>query len=69
MANLKKLGERVKLLRKENGLTQERLAELANIDPKTVIDIENARRKNPTLKTLNKIAKVLNTTSANLLSS
>ena len=69
MTNLKRLGEKVKHLRKERNLTQEKLAELAKIDPKTVIEIENARRRNPTLKTLSKIAKALNTTSANLLSS
>ena len=68
MTNLKRLGERVKHLRKTRGLTQEKLAELADIDPKTIIEIENARRKNPTLKTLNKIAKALNTTSISLLS-
>ena len=68
MTNLKRLGERVKNLRKEEGLTQEKLAELADIEPKTIIEIENARRKNPTLKTLNKIAKALNTTSISLLS-
>ncbi|MEK7534088.1 MAG: helix-turn-helix transcriptional regulator [Patescibacteria group bacterium] len=68
MTNLKRLGEKVKHLRKEKGLTQEKLAELANIDPKTIIEIENARRRNPTLKTLNKIAKALNTTLTSLLS-
>lgn len=68
MNNLKRLGEKVKHLRKEKGLTQEKLAELAKIDPKTIIEIENARRRNPTLKTLNKIAKALNTTSTGLLS-
>lgn len=68
MTNLKRLGEKIKHLRKEKGLTQEKLAELAKIDPKTIIEIENARRRNPTLKTLNKIAKALNITSTSLLS-
>ncbi len=69
MTNLRRLGDRVRKLRKERDLTQEEFAEKANIDPKTVIHIENAKRKNPTLKTINKIAKALNTTSTDLLSS
>lgn len=69
MTNLKRLGEKIKRLRKEQGLTQEKLAELANVDPKTIIQIENARRKNPTLETISKIAKALKTTSTELLSS
>lgn len=69
MTDLKRLGDKIEKLRKEKGLTQEKLAELAEIDPKTVIQIENAKRRNPTLETLSKIAKALNTTSTELLSS
>lgn len=58
MATYKKLGEKIKKLRKEKGLTQEKLAELAKIDPKSVIQIENGKR-NPTLKTINKIVIAL----------
>lgn len=59
MTNYKKLGERIKNLRREKGLTQEKLAELAKVDPKTIIEIENGKRKNPTFKTLNKITHAL----------
>lgn len=62
----KKLGERIKNLRKEKGYTQERLAELAKIDPTTVIAIENARR-NPTFKTLSKIAHALKVNISELI--
>lgn len=42
MANLKKIiGERVKSLRKSKGLTQENLAELAEVDQRTISSIEN----------------------------
>ena len=42
MANLKKIiGERVKALRKLKGLTQEKLAELADADQRTISSIEN----------------------------
>jgi transcriptional regulator with XRE-family HTH domain len=54
----KSLGETLKRLRKEKGYTQEKLAELAKIDPTTIIAIENARR-NPTFITLSKLANAL----------
>jgi transcriptional regulator with XRE-family HTH domain len=59
MAISKKVGEKIKQLRKDKGLTQEKLAELAKVDPKTIIEIENGNRKNPTFKTINKIANAL----------
>lgn len=66
MANYKKLGEKIKTLRKERKLTQEELAELAKVDPKSIIDIENGKR-NPTFKTLGKIATALKVSPAFLL--
>lgn len=54
----KKLGGKVRKYRKQQGLTQEKLAELARIDPKSIIQIENGKR-NPTLKTIRKIATSL----------
>lgn len=62
-----RLGEKVKKLRKKQDFTQEKLAELANVDPKSIIAIESGKR-NPTLRTLNKLAKALKTTADNLLS-
>jgi len=61
-----KLGERLKKLRKQKGLTQEKLAELAQIDPKSVIDIESGKR-NPTLKTLRKITNALKVNISSML--
>lgn len=58
MATYKKLGEKIRRIRKERKLTQEQLAELAKIDPKSVIEIE-AGKRNPTLRTINKIASAL----------
>lgn len=52
----KRFGQNVRRLRKKRGLTQEKLAELARIDPKSVIEIESGKR-NPTLKTIWKIAR------------
>lgn len=67
MGTYKKLGEKIRSLRKERDLTQEKLAELAKVDPKSIISIETGKR-NPTLKTLNKLAKALKTSSNKLLS-
>jgi len=62
----KSLGEKIRKLRRERKLTQEKLAELAEIDPKSVIQIENGKR-NPTLKTIDKIAKALKVSAGELL--
>ncbi len=68
MARYKRLGERIKKLRKDKHLTQEELSELANLDPKTVIELEAGKRANPTLQTLNKLARALKTSLKELLS-
>lgn len=62
----KKLGENVRRIRKERKLTQEQLAELTNIDPKSIIAIE-AGKRNPTFKTIQKIAKALKVSPKDLL--
>ncbi|MFQ6702946.1 MAG: helix-turn-helix domain-containing protein [Alphaproteobacteria bacterium] len=41
---LKKLGERIKKLRKEAGISQEKLAELAGLDRTYINGVENGRR-------------------------
>ncbi len=65
--DLKKLGETIRELRIEKGLTQEKLAELADVDPKTVIQIEGGKRKNPTLNTLSKMADIFGVSLDKLL--
>lgn len=54
----KKLGSNIRRLRKQQELTQEELAEKARIDPKSIVEIEGGKR-NPTLKTIRKIALAL----------
>ena len=66
MTNYKNLGENVKKFRKEQGLTQEKLAELAKVDPKSIIAIETGKR-NPSLKTLNKLSVALKIHLSNFL--
>lgn len=58
MDNKKKLGKRIKELRKNKGFTQEQLAELIDMEQNTISVIESGRNF-PTLVTLEKIAQVL----------
>jgi len=51
-------GEIIRRIRREKNLSQEKLAELAKVDAKTIIQIEGGKR-NPTLKSLQKIANGL----------
>jgi transcriptional regulator with XRE-family HTH domain len=60
-----KLGSRIRLLRKQQHLSQEDLAVKAKLDLTSVSEIESGLR-NPSLKTLNKIALALNVSLAEL---
>jgi transcriptional regulator with XRE-family HTH domain len=52
-----KFGERVRELRKDRGLSQEKLAEKMKLkDVRTIVNIETGKR-NPTLKTINRNSK------------
>ncbi len=55
----KALGKRIQQIRKSRKITQERLAELINIDPKNVSKIENGNSY-PSAETLTAIAIALN---------
>lgn len=62
------IGERVKNLRKINGLTQQELAEKTNLSQSYISAIEQGA-KVPTLFTLDQIAKVLGVDSIDLIAS
>jgi len=55
-------------LREQKGLTQEKLARLADVSNNTVIKIEVGKNKNPTLDTLKKIAQALDVSVDDLIS-
>lgn len=60
MEDLKiKLGQRIKFLRKFNNITQERLAEIINMDITSLSKIETGRNY-PQPETIEKIANALN---------
>jgi len=51
--------QNLRKLRKAKGLSQEKLARLADVANNTIVKIEAGKNKNPTLDTLQKIAKAL----------
>ena len=63
---LEKFGERLKQLRKEKGLSQEQLAEKANLH-RTYIGMIERAEKNITLLNIEKIANALDTKISSLL--
>ena len=65
MYDLKKLGLKIREIRKKKKISQEKLAEMTNIHLKTVIRVENAQCS-PSIETIIKIANVLNIKIADL---
>ena len=53
------LSNNLKRLREKKGLSQDRLAKLADVANNTIIKIEQGENINPTLATLKKIAEAL----------
>jgi len=61
----KKIGKRIRELRKKIGWSIEDLALMADVNRNYVCDLENGRR-NPTIKVLEKIAKAFRITLSKL---
>ncbi|HNR81192.1 MAG TPA: helix-turn-helix transcriptional regulator [Candidatus Pacearchaeota archaeon] len=61
------LSKTVKRLREKMGISQEKLARLADVSNNTIINIEAGKQGNPTIETLKKIAKALNTPIEDLI--
>jgi transcriptional regulator with XRE-family HTH domain len=53
------IAKTVKRLRERMGLSQEKLARLADVSNNTIINIEAGKQDNPTIDTLSKIANAL----------
>ena len=53
------LAKNIKKLRKQKSLSQDRLSKLADVSNNTIIKIESGGIQNPTIKTVQKIAKAL----------
>jgi transcriptional regulator with XRE-family HTH domain len=54
------IGKNIKKLREQKGISQDRLSKLADISSNTVAKLELDDTPNPTIETLQKIAKALN---------
>jgi len=57
MSTNQNLANNIKKLREAKGLSQEKLARLADIANNTLIKMESGENQNPTLDTLKKVAK------------
>jgi len=61
------ISKTVKRLREKMGISQEKLARLADVSNNTIINIEAGKQGNPTIETLKKIAKALNSPIEDLI--
>jgi len=59
VSNNQNLAKNIARLRKATGLSQEKLARLADVANNTLIKMESGENQNPTLETLKKVAKAL----------
>lgn len=56
-----KIASNLKILRTKKGLSLEKIARLADLSLNTIVKVENGANTNPTIETLIKIAKALET--------
>lgn len=59
MSTNQNLANNIKKLREAKGLSQEKLARLADVANNTLIKMESGENQNPTLETLKKVAQAL----------
>lgn len=60
------VSENIRKLRQKKGISQDRLSKDANIALNTVVKIETGESPNPTVETLEKIAKALGVATGEL---
>lgn len=60
------IGKNIKKLRREKGISQDRLSKLADLSLNTIVKLELNQSPNPTFDTLKKIAKALEVSIDNL---
>ena len=61
------LSDNVRRIRKDRGLSQDRLAKLSDITVTTLVKIESGANQNPKMKTLQGIARALEVTLDDLV--
>lgn len=62
-----KFGKHLKDLRNKKKMTQEKLADLSDLEYKYIQRLESKKPSSPTLNTLEKLAKAFNTTVSKLV--
>jgi len=67
VSNKQNLAKNIARLRKAKGLSQEKLARLADVANNTLIKMESGENQNPTLETLKKVAKALEVSVGELI--
>ena len=67
MSTNQNLGNNIKKLREAKGLSQEKLARLADVANNTLIKMESGENQNPTLNSLKKVAKALDVSVDDLI--
>ncbi|MBO6086802.1 helix-turn-helix transcriptional regulator [bacterium] len=67
MLDIKQVGTHIKAIRKKCNISQEQLAEMTNLNQRTILRVENGQTL-PTLDTLNKIAEKLDCNILDFLS-
>ena len=67
MSTNQNLANNIKKLREAKGLSQEKLARLADVANNTLIKMESGENQNPTLVTLKKVAKAFGVSVDNLI--
>jgi len=67
MAQENKIGKNIKKLRQSKGLSQDRLSKMADVSYNSVIKLETGGITNPTIETLQKIAKALDVSVDDLI--
>lgn len=58
---------KIKRMREKMGLSQEKLARIADVSNNTIINIEAGKQQNPTVDTIKKIAKALSVSIEDLI--
>ncbi len=61
------IGKNIKKYRQEKGLSQDKLSKLADLSLNTVVKIELDESPNPTIETIQRIAKALDVSVDDLL--
>ena len=67
MAQENKISKNIKKLRQAKGLSQDRLSKLADVSYNSIIKLETNGITNPTIDTLQKIAKALDVSFDDLI--